>query len=43
MQSNERVTISRGNRKLGAIMNVSTEPVSAAPKAYPALRADATL
>jgi Gene product 88 len=35
MQSNEHVTISRGNRKLGAIMNVSTEPVQCCPKGIP--------
>ncbi len=35
MQSNKRVTISRGNRKLGAIMNVSTEPVQCCPKGIP--------
>src|ERR1035441_5145710 len=35
MQSNKRVTISRGNRKLGAIMNVSTEPVRCCPKGIP--------
>lgn len=35
MQSNQRVTISRGNRKLGAIMNVSTEPVQCCPKGIP--------
>jgi hypothetical protein len=35
MQSNKRVTISRGNRKLGAIMNVSTEPVHCCPKGIP--------
>jgi hypothetical protein len=35
MQSNKRVTISCGNRKLGAIMNVSTEPVLCCPKGIP--------
>lgn len=35
MQSNQRVTISRGNRKLGAIMNVSTQPVQCCPKCIP--------
>jgi hypothetical protein len=35
MQSNQRVTISRGNRKLGAIMNVSIEPVQCCPKGVP--------
>ena len=35
MQSKQRVTISRGNRKLGAIMNVSTEPVLCCPKGIP--------
>jgi Gene product 88 len=35
MQSNKRVTISRGNRKLGAILNVSTEPVQCCPKGIP--------
>ena len=35
MQSNQRVTISRGNRKLGAILNVSTEPVRCCPKGIP--------
>src|ERR1035441_9255623 len=35
MQSNKRVTISRGNRKLGAIMNVSTEPMQCCPKGIP--------
>jgi protein gp88 len=35
MQSNKRVTISRGNRKLGAIMNVSTEPVQCCLKGIP--------
>jgi hypothetical protein len=35
MQSNQRVTISRGNRKLGAIMNVSTVPVQCCPKSIP--------
>src|ERR1035441_7758901 len=35
MQSNQRVTISRGNRKLGAIMNVSTEPVQCCPTGIP--------
>jgi hypothetical protein len=32
MQSKQRVTISRGNRKLGAIMNISTEPERYCPK-----------
>ena len=35
MQSNKRVTVSRGNRKLGAIMNVSTEPVRCCLKGIP--------
>lgn len=35
MQSNQRVAISRGNRKLGAILNVSTEPVRCCPKGIP--------
>ena len=35
MQNDKRVTISRGNRKLGAIMNVSTEPVRCCPKGLP--------
>jgi hypothetical protein len=35
MQSNERVAISRGNRRLGAIMNVSTEPVQCCPEGVP--------
>ncbi len=35
MQSNKHVTISRGNRKLGAIMNVSTDPVQCCPKGIP--------
>ena len=35
MQSNKRVTISRGNRKLGAIMNVSTMPLQCCPKGVP--------
>ena len=35
MQSNKRVTISRGNRKLGAIMNVSIQPVQCCPKGIP--------
>ena len=35
MQSNQRVTISRGNRKLGAIMNVSIQPVQCCPKGVP--------
>jgi hypothetical protein len=38
MQSNKRVTISRGNRKLGAIMNVSTAPVECCPKGIPCAR-----
>jgi hypothetical protein len=35
MQDKERVTISRGNRKLGAIMNASTEPVRCCPNGIP--------
>lgn len=35
MKANQRVTISRGNRKLGAIMNVSTEPIKCCPKGIP--------
>ena len=35
MQNNKRVTISRGNRKLGAIMNVSIQPVQCCPKGIP--------
>jgi Gene product 88 len=35
MLSNKRVTISRGNRKLGAIMNVSIQPVQCCPKGIP--------
>ena len=35
MQSNKRVTISPGNRKLGAILNVSTQPVQCGPKGIP--------
>ena len=35
MQSNKHVTMSRGNRKLGAIMNVSIAPVQCCPKGIP--------
>ena len=35
MQRNRSVTISRGNRKLGAIMNVSTEPIKCCPTGIP--------
>ena len=35
MQSNKRVTISRGNRKLGAIMNVALQPVHCCPTGIP--------
>jgi hypothetical protein len=40
MQSNKRVTISRGNRKLGAIMNVSIQPVQCCPKGIPCAEGD---
>lgn len=32
MKNTQRVTISRGNRKLGAVMNISTVPVSCCPE-----------
>jgi Gene product 88 len=35
MKVNQHVTISRGNRKLGAIMNVSTEPIQCCPTGIP--------
>ena len=35
MQQDQRVCISPGNRKLGAIMNVSTTPVLCCPKGVP--------
>ena len=35
MQNKKRVTISRGNRKLGGIMNVSIQPVQCCPKGIP--------
>jgi Gene product 88 len=39
MKANQRVTISRGNRKLGAIMNISTEPIKCCPKDIPCAQA----
>ena len=35
MQRNQHVTISRGNRKLGAIMNVSLTPIECCPPGVP--------
>jgi len=35
MQHTQRVTISRGNRKLGAIMNVSLTPIECCPPGVP--------
>jgi hypothetical protein len=35
MKLAERVSISRGNRKLGAVMNVSTVPVQCCPEGVP--------